>query len=263
MVSLNSEDHLSCFLCLEICEDAVEFNCCHNIACEKCAKTQTTCPFCRTQGISYSVSFPLRRIISNLPSSCEDCNQPMSRSEKKSHQSRCPQKKFSCRLCKFQGKKDDFLSHIIYTHSNELLYPVAQQNMNASIVYEGNANRNPIEITKNSEGNTSRLGQNGKYYCGRPMKVRCKCCDGNCGPGNGCNCAACMELDVKAMQLPRGYLLNRCGRISKMCTDGKVHCYAPIQNVEIRCTPESSNQCRECAILEQQWNGVYQRLTSG
>ena len=37
-------------------------------------------------------------------------------------------------------------------------------------------------------------GKTGKYYCG--MKVlSCACCDGHCGPNNGCNCPPCAALD--------------------------------------------------------------------
>ncbi|GFN81530.1 E3 ubiquitin-protein ligase herc2-like, partial [Plakobranchus ocellatus] len=36
--------------------------------------------------------------------------------------------------------------------------------------------------------------ETGKFYCG--MKVlSCACCDGHCGPNNGCNCPPCQQLD--------------------------------------------------------------------
>ncbi|KAK7452260.1 hypothetical protein BaRGS_00039741, partial [Batillaria attramentaria] len=38
------------------------------------------------------------------------------------------------------------------------------------------------------------IGETGRYYCG--MKVlSCSCCDGHCGPNNGCNCPPCQQLD--------------------------------------------------------------------
>ena len=37
-------------------------------------------------------------------------------------------------------------------------------------------------------------GKTGLYYCA--MKVlSCSCCDGHCGPNNGCNCPPCQKLD--------------------------------------------------------------------
>ena len=40
----------------------------------------------------------------------------------------------------------------------------------------------------------SSPGDTGHYYCG--MKVlTCVCCDGHCGPTNGCNCPPCQRLD--------------------------------------------------------------------
>ena len=38
------------------------------------------------------------------------------------------------------------------------------------------------------------LGDTGKYYCGMKL-LSCNCCDGHCGPNNGCNCGPCAQLD--------------------------------------------------------------------
>ncbi|XP_012936715.1 E3 ubiquitin-protein ligase HERC2 [Aplysia californica] len=46
----------------------------------------------------------------------------------------------------------------------------------------------------NSAGALAKKGETGKFYCG--MKVlTCACCDGHCGPNNGCNCPPCQLLD--------------------------------------------------------------------
>ena len=37
-------------------------------------------------------------------------------------------------------------------------------------------------------------GATGKYYCGMKL-LSCNCCDGHCGPNNGCNCGPCSQLD--------------------------------------------------------------------
>jgi len=34
-----------------------------------------------------------------------------------------------------------------------------------------------------------------KHYCGEKV-LTCKCCDGHCGPNNGCNCSSCTLQDV-------------------------------------------------------------------
>jgi len=36
-----------------------------------------------------------------------------------------------------------------------------------------------------------------KYYCGRKI-LTCICCDGHCGPTDGCNCKACKWLDIQS-----------------------------------------------------------------
>lgn len=40
----------------------------------------------------------------------------------------------------------------------------------------------------------SQKGETGKFYCGRRI-LKCMCCDGHCGPRNGCNCESCQKLD--------------------------------------------------------------------
>ena len=41
-------------------------------------------------------------------------------------------------------------------------------------------------------------GASGHFYCGQRV-LTCSCCEGRvCGPGSGCNCAACKQLDLDA-----------------------------------------------------------------
>lgn len=56
----------------------------------------------------------------------------------------------------------------------------------------------------------------------------CSCCDGHCGPDNGENCDACMELDVKRWNLSKGYLINTAGyacRVVNQLEAARVSCY--------------------------------------
>ncbi|XP_021378315.1 E3 ubiquitin-protein ligase HERC2-like isoform X2 [Mizuhopecten yessoensis] len=46
----------------------------------------------------------------------------------------------------------------------------------------------------NSAGVLARKGETGKYYCGM-WGLTCRCCNGHCGPNNGCNCTPCQQLD--------------------------------------------------------------------
>ncbi|XP_052796353.1 E3 ubiquitin-protein ligase HERC2-like isoform X2 [Mya arenaria] len=46
----------------------------------------------------------------------------------------------------------------------------------------------------NSAGVLAKKGGTGKYYCGMKL-LSCSCCDGHCGPNNGCNCGPCAALD--------------------------------------------------------------------
>lgn len=53
---------------------------------------------------------------------------------------------------------------------------------------------NPNDIKVNGAGDPAQKGESGHYYCGRNI-LTCSCCDGNCGPNNGCNCQSCQKLD--------------------------------------------------------------------
>ena len=62
----------------------------------------------------------------------------------------------------------------------------------------------PAGVLRNAEGRAARLGRDGvHYYCGAKVGPAgywngCTTCDGVCGPGNGCNCKACFQLDMAA-----------------------------------------------------------------
>ena len=68
----------------------------------------------------------------------------------------------------------------------------------------------------NRIGREASLGVSAKYYCGGPLVVKCNCCNGSCGPTNGENCLACMELDVKLRNLPKGSLVNSGGVMARV-----------------------------------------------
>ncbi|XP_037077204.1 E3 ubiquitin-protein ligase HERC2-like [Pollicipes pollicipes] len=46
----------------------------------------------------------------------------------------------------------------------------------------------------NAAGAVARKGESGHFYCGA-RSLTCPCCDGICGPGYGCNCEPCQQLD--------------------------------------------------------------------
>ncbi|XP_077983839.1 E3 ubiquitin-protein ligase HERC2-like [Glandiceps talaboti] len=62
------------------------------------------------------------------------------------------------------------------------------------LVKDGEITAGNTDSVINCVGVPARKGETGHYYCG--MKVlSCSCCDGHCGPDNGCNCPPCQKLD--------------------------------------------------------------------
>jgi hypothetical protein len=147
------------------------------------------------------------------------------------HLKKCSNRKFQCsqKDCKFEGKKEDFVNHVVESHKSMLiecfdlsLIPKEEEKKEGPSQQVSNHDR--IATMRNSAGNKARLGQTGKYYCGGRLDTKCGCCDGSCGPTNGCNCRACMALDLQSRQLPKGYLVNKEGRTVRRGVQDKFYC---------------------------------------
>ena len=98
-------------------------------------------------------------------------------------------------------------------------------------------------------------GPNGKHYCGKRMRKEndekvCDCCDGNCGPSNGCNCLACMEQDIWSRDLPRSSLVNRDGRVATRSPEtGKFYCNR--SSIYDRSSCNKEDNCYACSVLDK------------
>lgn len=71
-------------------------------------------------------------------------------------------------------------------------YPIAGTSIKLSerekAIFEKYANIKPkTKQLVNNRGFRAKLASNGKYYCGKKLDgPECYCCDGNCGPSDGC-----------------------------------------------------------------------------
>ena len=119
----------------------------------------------------------------------------------------------------------------------------------------GTNNKIKIDVLENSRGLQSRLGSTGKYYCGQALDVRCTCCNGLCGPTNGCNCSSCMELDIKSRNLPQGWLVNSDGYVSRRKTQNELfYCGRKVMDqreCDGYCGPNNGPNCNSCKRLDQ------------
>ncbi len=250
------EDYYTCHVCLQVADDAVETECCHHVFCEHCIAawyvTHKECPLCRKHMFTWTVSTFLRQVIADKPMVCPfGCGKGFPRSELKSHTDLCESREFICTLgdCKFKSKRADFLAHIFSQHDGVVLdrfdrskykpqEPVAEAAapaVNLANEYKFKKGLNLCAGVMNSAGHLARLGSTGKFYCGEHVDGKCGCCDGTCGPTNGCNCVACMRLDIAIRSLPKGYLVNKCGRIAKYVPEsGLFYC---------NCDPEGGSRC--------------------
>lgn len=85
------------------------------------------------------------------------------------------------------------------------------------------------------------------------MEGNCDCCNGYCGLDNGCNCSACMKLDIRARCLPKDYLVNTTGAACKKGTTGVYYCgkrvLVGVINCDGYCGPTNGPECNDCRKL--------------
>jgi len=211
---------LQCPICLDLAEDPMETSCCNNIFCNKCATAiKNSCPQCRSNTFKFKPSVLAKRMINSIEKVCEHCSYKSTIGDIKDHYIVCPKlsRKCSVKNCNYQG--NNLIKHINETHMKDMILffdcnlsspkPTTQEKDKNNNI----ANEFPLLKTyMNTKGKLSRLGLTGKYYCGGKTENPELCdCDGNCGPENGCNCTACMELDIKTRKLPKGYWVNEEG----------------------------------------------------
>jgi len=269
----STNDYLICPVCLEYAEDAVENTCCHAIFCEACIQSLAgkPCPSCRESQIISTPSTLARRMIGVMQIDCPlGCPTKVPRSEIKSHIKTCPNKEYICSVpnCQFKGKKTEFLEHVNSSHQDIMLQTFVFDDAKAlsllSLSYKSTVSSkinilkatdefiDPIKATPNAKGREARLGTTGKFYCQGPLEKGCKCCDGYCGPCTGCNCTACMELDVKRRRLPVGYLVNSEGftvrKGEKLFYCGRRFA-EPEKHWDGYCGPTNGKNCESCEAL--------------
>lgn len=160
--------------------------------------------------------------------------------------------------CKKHFVLNKFEDHIFTEHLKEALYRFDADSMKKerqSWVQKSDR----IAKAGNAHGDFARVGESGKFYCGNSIEACNKCCDGHCGPNNGCNCRACMFIDTEARHLPPGFLVNRLGRACRVSkSSGKVHCGGMISEYGREyCDDTSRKQCPGCERIQDQMGTIY------
>jgi hypothetical protein len=252
-------ESLKCPICIDFADDPMECIHCNNIFCRNCLGNSNPikikCPTCRKDP-NFKESAFARRLLANVPADCPNaCTVKLTRLDIKIHLSKCENRPYECTECDFKDKKKVFLEHLFEKHETEIIarfnkidflasdalkisqltinnkneiIPVPQ--LNSPLIEQVAAQNN---ILKNKNGYEIKKGKNGKYYCGRPLGFKCHCCDGNCGPDDGCCCAACMEYTCQSKNLQPGALVNNKGR-NTFFFKGNFYCGTEIDNIEGR-----------------------------
>ena len=249
---MNHEDFLVCPICLEVVTDAVESSCCTVLFCEKCVSSINSCPTCRALSFSVKPNLFARKMANSVSIQCDYCNSTITKGDLEDHKLLCSESVKCCtyNCCTFRGKTGEFLLHLQNNHQKDLISVFTRE----TTLTKDSPPRDPIASRLNSKQRTARLGVKGKYYC--KGRTNCKnCCDGRCGPTDGCNCGACMELDIESRKLPKNYWVNRSGATCRRSSEtNKVYCgrKTDLPHSDGYCGPTNGPQCRSCRIIESQ-----------
>ena len=254
-------DDLICFICLDLSKQAIETTCCYHLACKPCilqwSSTKTNCPLCRQQ-LNYRDAEDKRKLLNDLIEKegeallCK-CGKIISKNNK-DHDFECESIIRECYCGNFKGSYTMLFKHIIQKHNQMLINrfkfaPLKKNNI-----------KNSLDLTKslrNDCNELSYLKNKGKFYCDAYLigekqqyefDIEVKYCD----DGYGNNCIECMKLDIKLRSLPKGYLVNSEGHISKYNKDNNMFCC----NI-MKCSAYSSCEaCKGLKFHEAEYNSL-------
>jgi hypothetical protein len=290
-------ESFNCPICLDVCNDPVESSCCKNLYCLDCSNSlNSECSFCRKR-CRFERSILAKRLIDKLPLTCEYCKLKTCRGNLRSHYNSCEEFPISCPVdaCDLDKiPKSKIMDHLIQRHKNEVIKRLPEildvfnnsarvissqaslsQSQSLPLLKTGSTPQSfnslnaettiSIDAKTNSKGYVARIGETGKYYCGKDLdRVDCRCCNGSCGPTNGCNCSACMQLDLNSRILPKGWLVNREGFPSKKGSTGQFYCgrcvMRNIPNCDGYCGPDNGPNCDSCKKLDVLAKNRYSNL---
>ncbi|CAG9332397.1 unnamed protein product [Blepharisma stoltei] len=254
-------EHFKCFICREICKNAVESICCYEIFCRKCVDKLTDCPKCRSPQPNFRPSVVLRRLIGVLPCDCSFCEFHTSYKELENHLKECIKAPAPCNYCDNQIPREALIEHYASSHPDQLI-----EEFDENSVKKIQIDEKRIEDKVNTYGRLAKIGRSGKFYCGGQLEGKCACCKGICGPMTGCNCVACMQLDIAARRLPKGFLVNSNGMNAKVLNNGRIYCgtmfSARVPFSDGYCGPSNGPNCKWCKALEAIKNERYRLITA-
>jgi len=148
------------------------------------------------------------------------------------------------------------MMHVTERHSKEVIAYFSAQ--------ESRPQPNQPVLDRIGRKGNARIGATGKYYCGQRLNGSCGCCNGYCGPSDGCNCQSCMQLDVAARVLPKGYLVNKEGRTARAGSTSLWYCGAKVMSgvpgCDGWCGPNDGISCAACQRLQAQLNTIYSAI---
>lgn len=147
------------------------------------------------------------------------------------------------------------MAHLCGSHSETILKMLEEKQKDEEISEPEEAKKEEelIGSKENDRFDLSKLGENGKFYCGRFSKIM-GFQYGRCGPRRGLNCPSCMKLDIQVRHLPQNHYVNSAGVICRVHS-GRVYCgrsFKSLMNPERTCGPMVGPSCKYCLTLSLQ-----------
>ncbi|EDV24531.1 uncharacterized protein TRIADDRAFT_56425 [Trichoplax adhaerens] len=110
----------------------------------------------------------------------------------------------------------------------------------------------------NSSGAIARKGKSGHFYCGRRV-LTCTCCDGFCGPNDGCNCGPCRRLDGEDIEKQSPITLD-VNKVIDSWTWGEKPGIDELKDLIKQIVREQQRLCGNAANNTPSSNRIYQRM---
>ena len=164
------EDELKCPICFTLAENPFESSCCGNIFCDDCVTLFNEkdiygkCPICRNN-VSFRETSFAKRLLTNLMVECTyKCGEKKLYYKMKEHQKICTEKEYICKfesICKFQAKREQYLQHVVQSHSIHVL--TICDNISKIREYVPELKANPA-IEKNSKKEENNKDNSFNYF---------------------------------------------------------------------------------------------------
>ena len=163
-MSDTEEDNLTCPICKDLCREAVEASCCHQVFCAGCAEKCKSCPTCRNERFKTTPNIAIRRLIGAKKTVCEHCKERISRADYEDHLAKSCKGRGKCDWCGIEMERFKLTEHLTKCQDRKVKCPMCEERLKIpDIGLHLDERHGPVEglllrMTNNQPGPSRRRG---------------------------------------------------------------------------------------------------------